>query len=304
MALRSTIGVTVLAGLSGCLGGSRSAEELSAVPSDQCERECLVETLDAYLQAMIANDTSLLVLSTHPRLTENGKEVKLGEGLWRTARQLGNYRAYIVDSGQRGVAVQTVLFDGSTQVQLMLRLKVVGRRISEVETLIARQGDTCCWDPARLDSLSKVFEEPIPPSERHTREELIAVADAYFTALHTAGTPAYRRTVVAAGMNRYENGKRTTNVVGGNPIIRRDAQAQLDGAMFGRISVVNRRYSVVDIERGTLLGTVVFEYPDSDRPSEIISELVKIRGGVVQEIRAVMVKLPSSGWPSTRPFSQ
>jgi hypothetical protein len=261
-----------------------------------CDRACLKEVADQYLDALSARDLSRLSFAPDVRFTENGRDLKLGDGLWRNAGALGSYRIHIIDSDANGVAVQTILLEGASQVQLLVRLKVKDRRISEVETLVARKGDTCCWDPERLNTLPPIYDQGAPAMDRETREEMIAAADAYFTALHTAGTSGYRRAIVERLMNRYENGKQTTNVVGGNRIIRWDAQSQLDSAMFGRISVVNRRYPVVDTQHETLLGIVVFEYPNSDRPSEIISELFKITGGTIVEIRAVMVKRPSTGW--------
>jgi hypothetical protein len=204
---------------------------------------------------------------------------------------------YVIDPDSSAAAVQTVLHDGHAVVQLLLRLKVIDNRISEIETLVAREGDTCCWAPERLAALSPIFDQRLPAPERVERHKLLEVADAYFTALHTAGTPKYRGPPLGDGMNRYENGKQTTNVVlNANRITRWDARTQLDSAMFGVIRVVNRRYPVVDLENGTLLGIVVFQYPASNRPSEIISELFKISGGEIREIRAVMVKQPSSGW--------
>jgi hypothetical protein len=231
------------------------------------------------------------------RFTENGQDLQVGNGLWLTAGPLSSYRAYVADADSAAVAVQTALRDGEDLVQLLLRLKLRDGLIAEIETLIAREGDTCCWDPERLETLSEVYTQEVPLNQRGTREQLIAAADAYFTALHTASTSQYRSPPVADDMNRYENGRQTTNVVNGNQIIRWDAKTQLDRGMFGAISVVNRRYSAVDIERGTLLGTVVFTYPNSDRPAEIISEFFKIQAGTIREIRAVMVKRPSTGWP-------
>jgi hypothetical protein len=265
-------------------------------PQASCDRQCLKLYADRYLEALAAREPSRLPVARSVRFTENGREQRLGDGLWRSAGAFGTYREYIVDQESGAVAVQTILMDGSSRVQLLLRLRIKHQRISEIETLVARRGDTCCWDADMLGTLSSIFGQNVSPTERRSRRQLIALAEAYFEALHTAGTPLYRRTVVAQNMNRYENGKQTTNVVGGNRIIRRDAQTQLDSAMFGRIGVVNRRYPVVDVGNGTLLGIVVFEYPTSTRPSEIIAEFFKFDGSTIREIRAVMVKQSSTGW--------
>ena len=268
----------------------------SGVSQARCDRECLTQLVNQYLEALVARDPSRLPLTGDVKFTENGDNLRIGDGLWQSAGPLGAYRVFVIDPDSNAAAAQTILTDGQSQVQVLIRLKVKQQRISEIETLIARKGDTCCWDPEKLNSLSPIFNEAVAMIERHTREELITTADAYFTALHTAGTPAYQRAVVDRAMNRYENGRQTTNVVGGNRIIFSDAQSQLDSAMFGRISVVNRRYPVVDTQNGTVLGIVVFEYPQSNRPSEVISEFFKITNGSLREIRAVMVKRPSTGW--------
>jgi hypothetical protein len=262
-----------------------------------CSRQCLTALADRYLESLVMHDPSRLPLTPSVRLTENGRELKLGDGLWQTASSLGSYRVYVLDPDGNAVAVQAVVHEGSAVGQILLRLEVHGERISEIETLVARRGDTCCWAPERLDGLPPIFGQAVPAAERSTRQDLVVTGDAYFTALHTAGTREYRRTPLGEGMNRYENGQQTTNVVANaNRVTRWDAQTQLDSALFGAIRVVNRRYPVVDTQNGTMLGIVVFRYPGSDRPPEIISEVFKITRGKIREIRAVMVTRASTGW--------
>jgi hypothetical protein len=261
-----------------------------------CNRQCLEGLADDYLSALVAHDPTPLPVSAQLRFTENGRVLRLGEGLWRTARALGHYRVYVTDTSSSSVAVQTVLHDANTLVQVLVRLQAPGGRIAQVETLVAREGDTCCWDTDRLNSLSPVFARALPPAQRSARQEMIAVADAYFTALHTSGTPEYRRAPMQRGMNRYENGLLTTNVPGGGRLLSADAMAQFDSAMFGPIRVVNRRYPVVDVENGTVLAIVVFESPNPQRKPTIISEVFKIVSGEIQEIRAVMVRGEATGW--------
>jgi len=230
------------------------------------------------------------------KVTENGERIRLGDGLWRTAGKLGAYRAYVVDPDSGSAAVQTVLEDGPNTVQILLRIRVQNDSIAEVETLVAREGDTCCWAPERLNTLPAVFAESLPTGRRLARQDLVVVADAYFTALNDARTNAYRSPPVAHDMNRYENGKQTTNVPNGNRITRWDARTQLDSGLFGRIHVVNRRYHVVDVQHGALLGIVVFQYPASTRPAEIIAEFFKIAADSIHDVRAVMVQRESTGW--------
>jgi len=269
-------------------------------PISPCSRQCLRTLADRYLESLVAHDPSRLPFAPSVTFTENGRELKLGEGLWKTAAALGAYRVYVLDPDSGAVAVQTVLYDGPQVVQLLLRLRIRDDRITEVETLIAREGDTCCWAPERLAALPAVFDQTIPVGKRAGRQELIAIADAYFTALHTGGTPEYRRASLFSEMNRYENGLLTTNVTGGNRITRWDAAKQLDSAMFGPLRVVNRRYPVADPENGTLLAVVLFQRPDSRQPPTIISEFFKIIDGKIYEIRAVMVSTLSGAQVALR----
>ncbi|CAN5711773.1 hypothetical protein BH23GEM9_BH23GEM9_17810 [soil metagenome] len=290
----TAVAVGLIAALAGCVTSQVAKSGESGAPG--CDRECLIAVADRYLRALATRNPAPLPVARAARNTENGDVIPVGEGLWKRAGVLGAYGVKVVDPEAGAVAVQTILQTEDGPVQLLLRLKVDKQQITELETLIAREGDTCCWDLGNLEKLSGVFDAQVPLGARSTRVELVRIAADYFTALHTAGTAEYRRTVVDSGMERFENGKRTTNVVGGNRIIRRDAQTQLDSAMFGRIAVVDRRYQVVDTVRGTLLGIVVFEYPTSERPSEVIAEFFKIVDGRISEIRAVMVKQPSAGW--------
>lgn len=47
-----------------------------------CDRTCLRTLADRYLQSMIAKDQTQLRWSARARYTENGMELRVGEGLW------------------------------------------------------------------------------------------------------------------------------------------------------------------------------------------------------------------------------
>lgn len=261
-----------------------------------CGRACLAGLADDYLEALVAHDHSRVAVARELKMTENGAPMRLGEGLWRTASNLGSYLVYVIDTDSSAVAVQAVLRDGANDVQLLLRLKAPGGLIQEIETLVAREGDTCCWDLKALGSLSSVYAQPLLAPQRASRQDMIASADDYFTALHTSGTPEYRQVPLRRDMGRYENGMLTTNVPNGGRLLGTDAMTQFDSAMFGQIRVANRRYPVVDRVNGTLLAIVMFESPDPARKPAIVSEFFKISAREIHEIRAVMVRRATTGW--------
>ena len=69
-----------------------------------CDRACLEGFIDQYLAALVAQDPSKLPLAKNARYTENGQELKLGDGMWGPTVTLGTYKLYFADpqAGQVG----------------------------------------------------------------------------------------------------------------------------------------------------------------------------------------------------------
>src|SRR3954465_10630706 len=68
-----------------------------------CDRACLKGTMDGYLAALKSHRSGALPLAPGARFTENGQELKLGDGIWRTVSGIRPYRQDILDVKQ-GVA--------------------------------------------------------------------------------------------------------------------------------------------------------------------------------------------------------
>jgi hypothetical protein len=77
---------------------------LRAEPSAPCDRACLDGLVDRYLAALAAHDPARLPLAPGARFTENGQELKLGDGMWAVAGSIGAYKLYFADAtrGQAG----------------------------------------------------------------------------------------------------------------------------------------------------------------------------------------------------------
>jgi hypothetical protein len=101
-----------------------------------------------------------------------------------------------------------------------------------------------------------VFEQVLAPSRRTPRERLIAAADAYFD-----GLERHDRRLVSSAVdcNRYENGVLMTNRPGAPPTPRACAAA-VDRLTHIK-AMNNRRYHVVDEDRGVVLSMVEFDIP-------------------------------------------
>jgi hypothetical protein len=274
-----------------------------AASAETCNRAYLKGFVDAYFDALVKHDPSKLAVSPSVKFTENGKQIRLGEGLWKTAGE-PTFKLEIYDPETCGAAVEAVLKENNNLITFFLRLKVVDQKISEVETLVCRKGDSPVWDPEKLTELTANFTRTIRPAERDSRYDLMAAADAYWRAMETMGTPDYYRPPLLPDTERRENGLRTTNVPfkGKEP---NTATQQFDEVAFPKARIYDRRYPVVDEERGIVVSIVRFgsKTPEKTKPAgakgPFVAEFFAVTSGKIREIHAVLVDIPHSnptGW--------
>jgi hypothetical protein len=285
-----------------------------------CDRACLEGLIDQYLAALMAHDPSRLPLHDIAKFTENGQRLRLGDGLWNTASDLGTYKLYVADPQAGQVGFFGTIRENGTPAILALRLKVENGSIAEVETLVARDEKGA----QRLEKLKgphSVFLETVPLAERASREALIEIANMYFTGLEqNDGQGVYPFT---DDCNRLENGKQTTNHPSeeARPF---DAEAlgckeQFELGFFRFVTRIrDRRFVVIDQERGLVLAFVFFDHAGNiptvtltngrtipigvARPwTWEIAELFKVERGLLRQIEAVLCESPygmNSGWSS------
>jgi hypothetical protein len=282
----------------------------ASATAQACDRACLKGMIDGYLEALAARDPARTPLAKGVKFTENGARLFPGEGFWKTAGPLGGYRLYAIDPEAGQAAVHALASEAGEPVILLVRLKVDAGKITEAETLVSRKFlSGGLFAPQNLGKQPDLFGQPVPAGQRASRAQLIAAADAYFTAVQTEGTPGYRPAPFADDANRFENGLQTTNVsIRGLPAMT--IAQQLDAGLFKGVTITDRRYPVVDVEQGVVLGVVVFRRPDATMPPEggkgeplqyhgLVSEMFKVSGGKIREVRAAMLPRPygaPTGW--------
>jgi hypothetical protein len=254
--------------------------------------------VDSYLDALAKHDPSKLPVAASVKFTENGKELKLGEGFWKTAGA-STYRLYAIDPQAGDAAAQAVVAENGELNTFFVRLKVKARKISEAETLVCRKGQAGFFAPEKMTAAPALYGEPVKDSERSVRSQLIDDASAYFTAVQTEGTKDYHSAPLSPAMNRFENGVQTTNVpVLGSPAM--SGAEQLDKGIFKGLVIDHRRFPVVDEEHGIVVGLVLMHANMNGQMSGIlISEMFKIAGKQIQQVQAVMVNVPNdstTGW--------
>jgi hypothetical protein len=302
-----------------------------------CDRACLVGFIDQYLDALVAQDPTRLPVAANVKFTENGQRLTLGDGFWNSVTGKGTYRLDIADpaAGEVGTFV-TMREAPGTPLIMALRLKVENRRITEIEALLAHSEGGA----KNLETLGKprdAFLRATPAADRMSRTDLVRVANMYFSGMQqNDGKGQYP---FAADCDRLENGGKTTNAPsvagrnGGPPRTTKldpktstnydsmwTCREQFDSGLLHFVyRIRDRRYLVVDQERGLVLAFASFDHPAGKTRSFKtpdgravtagpqqpwtweIAELFKVEKGLLHEIEAVLERSPygmTSGWSS------
>jgi hypothetical protein len=241
------------------------------IPLD-CNRACLEGLVNQYLDALAKRDPSGLPVSKDVRYTENDQVLDLGDGFWKTAEGRGAYEHIFADPELGQVAYMGTMKEAGTLVLMSLRLRIELGRITEIESVFFKPGGAGPNNIAFMDTFKPedFWFRSIPPAQRLSRQELISIADAYFTGLQKndgkgiGGTGTYPFT---DDCKRIENGAYTAGAEprANLPPGALDANAMdcLEQFKLGYYFVVqnihDRRYPVVDQERGIVWAHAIFD---------------------------------------------
>lgn len=174
-----------------------------------------------------------------------------------------------------------------------------------METIKANKGEADrLWDPDTLKDVSPALQLSIREADQDSYYALIAAAESYWRAFQTNGTEAYHPASLLPDSRRFENGVQTTGVVR-NGVYASTAQGFDQGRFVGR-NLWDRRYPVVDTERGIVLSIVRFGLKDGMKSQStatandrLVAEFFAVKSGRIQEIHAVLFNLPDAqptGW--------
>jgi hypothetical protein len=299
----------------------------------ECDRACLEKLVDDYLSAVVAHDPKRLPLSADVRYTENNQVLPVGDGFWKTAQGVGSYRHYFADPEFGQVAFMGTMVEAGAPLLMSLRLRVELGRITEIESVYFKPGGGGPNNIAGMDKSGKpedIWFKSIPPEQRLSRQEMIAVADGYFTGLQKndgkgiQGTGTYPFT---NDCHRIENGSPTTNVPrpanekpGTINLFAMDCLSQFKMGLYYVVqNIHHRRYPLVDSERGVVWAHAIFDqgtvnqgvlsdgtkhsYPGFNRPGSIlITEAFLIENGKIRRVEMIGPSATyhmNSPWPGS-----
>ncbi len=285
-----------------------------------CDRTCLQGFVDRFLDALVAHDPDKVELAADVRYTENGQDMRVGDGLWNTVSDNTSYRLYMADPQAGEAAIFGVIKENGDQDILALRLKVVDMQVHEAEAIVVRSGGNL-FDPGKLVTPRAAFLQDIPADQRPSRTGMKHVANLYFDALQSNDGS---KVPFTGTCNRIENGRQMTNNPALTPVpapqfnIRAmNCHDNMNSRMWAYISRIEpRRFVIADTERGIVLAIATFQHDGVPHPVDVpgvgavergigkpftllAAEVFKISDGKIDQIEAVGASLPygsGTGW--------
>lgn len=275
---------------------------LSAQAAADCDRACLKGVLTSYLDSLVAHDVSRAPLAANARFTEDAKELPVGEGLWKTATKLRPFRTDFLDPATGTAAVHAVLEESGAPVLLAARLRVAGRRITEIETIVVRSREEgALFAPEALEAPSAAMVTPPPAPARMPRAAMAEIALRYPGGLKI-GSFEKSDVPFASDAYRLENGVR---MAGPGCTFRPPSCEDMRGQQIPTLAGIEAHVVAVDEENGTVLlwmdfGPGSLPGPQGAPPRSLVTfEAFKVYGGQVHAVEAIFEGMPPntpSGW--------
>ena len=285
----------------------------SAYTAVACDRACLIGHLHAYMDALTHKDPKRVRFAQDVMFTENDVAMPIGEGLWGTITGASDSGLELADPSTGQAAWFGLVQEHGAPAYYAMRLRVKDGRIEDVETVVHRQTGL----PAPFGDVAKykhdgAFADVLPTAQRRPRERLRAVADSYFNTVELNDGVVFAP--FDAECERTENGITTTKAdpssAGTAAAIAAGCENQFKLGIY-RINkrVRERRYPLIDEERGVVVATGFFDhantfdsYQTTDGktmktalkwPNSIsLIEAFKIKDGRIYRVEAIFTYVP------------
>jgi len=265
----------------------------------KCDRACLGEMMTRYLNAMVAHDPSAIPVAPTVKFTEDSKVIKLGEGIWQTVGKLRPYRLDFIDVPQGVAAVHTVLEENGMPILFTARLKVVDRRITEIESIVVKtREEGALFAPENLKEPTATMRYMPTAAERMPRAQMVEIAGRYPGGLKIG---SFEKSDVPFAPNayRFENGVR---MAGPGCTFQPPSCENMRTQRIPTLAGLTQRLIAVDEEMGVVLFWMNFgpgSLPGPGGRALVTFEAFKVYGGQVHAAEAIFEGEPSggpSGW--------
>ena len=157
-------------------------------PATTCDRECLRAKVTQLLYAFQKHDVSRLPVAGTLRVTENAVEKPLAKvGLVNAVTRLRGFRQDIIDERASVAGADVVVEENGAPVLLVVRLKVVADKLTEIELVATRNStEGLIFNIDGLSAPSEVTNYAPRPEQLATRDDAIKAALHYPAGLNAA----------------------------------------------------------------------------------------------------------------------
>ena len=270
-------------------------------PATTCDRECLRGKVTQLLYAFLKHDVSKLPVADTLRVTEDAVEKPLARvGLVNTVTRLRGFRQDIIDERGGVAGAHVVVEESGAPVLLVVRLKVVADKLTEIELVATRsRAEGLIFNIDGLSAPSEVMNYAPRPEQLSTRDEAVKAALHYPEGLNAAKTFADVNAPFTANAYRYENGQ-----VMAGPDCKFAAGCQNIStqslAIFNRLGDVQTRVVAVDERMGIVWLRMAWGVSERGGDQLTVWETFKVYDGKIHAVEAFMRILPfekrNGGW--------
>ncbi|MES2624683.1 MAG: hypothetical protein V4628_05365 [Pseudomonadota bacterium] len=271
-----------------------------------CNAACMTQIAQQYMTDVATQDWSKLPWAERVRYTENNVAMMIGDGFWG-AGPSSSGKPYILADETTG----NVLWYGRTEehgqaAYHALRLKVTDGKISEVESLLGREGTPDLFAPLDGYELDDAFTSTVKTPA--SRDELVGIVDGYFDSKQL--NDGKLQTEISNGCTQLVNGVNLTQGEHPKALAAEGCKAQLEIGLYKPVERIRaRRYAVVDTAKGIVAAlsledhaTRTLQYDTLDGKTHDVDvrypntrgrlDLFKIVDGEIVRIDGVSVFLP------------
>jgi hypothetical protein len=264
----------------------------------ECDRSCLSGLITQYVDAVVAHDPTRLPLAAGVRFTEDSKDLKLGDGLWKTVTAKGDFRQDYLDSRKQIAASHVLLMEQKIPVLYSLLLYVKDKKITGIETLVQRVMPDSKLQPTMLGKPLVGMNDPVPAAKRQSRDAMNRTALTYTEGLRI-GSFVDAATPFSKQAYRVENGA----FMAGAGCPREECPEILTQKIIKHPDV-KASVAAVDEENGVVLLWMNFGDTNSYGAGNalVTFEAFKIWGNEIHVVKAFFRTSPAAtqrNWPSS-----
>ena len=277
-----------------------------------CNKTCLLDVTEEYLEAMVRGDVDRLALSDKIKSTSNSQNVSLGEGdTWQPGITVVNRYTFVDPATRTSIFFGTIAGNPAEDrvwwhYAVRLTLDKNGDLV-EIEEQSTRGGFQTANRVEVPFKEAAIFDAVLPKDEQANEDDLIRVADLYWSALSSGEIEG---PLFSPDCQRTEFGTYSTN----NPVTHDERKPDhIEKAKVGKSCrwffdfgpkfhwpTDNRRYYIVDVPRGVVVGIgQLHQAGEEGIPGITLIEAFKIVSGRIEFLWAPALDwgTEESGWP-------